>query len=91
MSTKKTNKPATKIQDKTKPAAKAQGEKATRAIPEIEPIRTVYDPKNREVIIERRGEKYRVRKPRTAFESPWLSKATAEKVFNVKANCSQNQ
>ena len=57
----------------------------------VEQIKTGFDPKNREVIIERKGDKYRVCKPRTAFESKWQTKEVAQKIYNVKVNCSQNQ
>jgi hypothetical protein len=85
-----TNTEKPKAEGKKPKAEKPKAEKKPKA--EIEKcLHTSHDPKNRVVHLHQKGDKYRVLKSATGFNSGWLNKKQATQAFEQQQASSQNQ
>ncbi len=57
----------------------------------VECVKKEFDPKNREVHLHQKGDKYQVLKNATGYCSKWISKKKAEEAFGQQINSTQNQ
>lgn len=86
------------VQNPEKPkapkATKPKAEKPKATKPKVEKekcVRTAYDPKNRQVHLHQKGDKYRVLKGSTGFTSGWVNKKRAAQIFDEQQASSHNQ